>query len=93
MNVFLKTDAAMYNGFSGSGVWQGQKLIGMAIFILKNKHTSSAFNRHNFSYTIEFINKLLSGGNGSELISSINAELECIDRIQTRHKIMLLPKL
>ena len=57
--VFLKTDAAMYNGFSGSGVWLNEKLIGMAIFILKNKNGNSAYNRHNFSYTLDFVRKLL----------------------------------
>lgn len=59
-SVFLKTDAALFNGFSGCGVWLGNRIIGMAIFILKNKNNESNFNRHNFSYTIEFIEKLLS---------------------------------
>ena len=58
-NVFLKTDAAMFNGFSGCGVWLGSNLIGMAVFILKNKNGGSNYNRHNFSYTFEFIEKLL----------------------------------
>ena len=34
-NVFIKTDATLYNGFSGSGVWLGNNIIGMAVFILK----------------------------------------------------------
>lgn len=51
-SIFLKTDAALYNGFSGCAVWLGNQIIGMAIFILKNKNNQSNFNRHNFSYTI-----------------------------------------
>lgn len=68
-DVFIKTDAALYNGFSGSGVWLGENLIGMAVFILKNKKSESNYNRHNFSYTYEFIEKLLSQKNSEELIS------------------------
>ena len=74
-SIFIKTDAALFNGFSGCGVWQGHRIIGMAIFILKNKSNQSNFNRHNFSYTIEFIEKLLNSGAKEMLISEINAEL------------------
>jgi hypothetical protein len=59
LNVFIKTDASLYNGFSGCGIWYGKKLIGMAVFILKNKNNNSNFNKHNFSYTIDFIFHLL----------------------------------
>lgn len=59
--VFIKTDASLYNGFSGCGIWLKDKLIGMAVFILKNKNSNSMFNRHNFSYSTDFIFKLLDG--------------------------------
>jgi len=55
--VFFKTDANLYNGFSGCSIWQNNLHIGTAVFILKNKNTSTNYNRHNFSYGIEFINR------------------------------------
>jgi hypothetical protein len=57
--VFIKTDANLYNGCSGCGVWYEMSLIGMAVFILKNKNNQSNFNRHNFSYSLRFIMDLI----------------------------------
>jgi len=57
LNVFLKTDARLYSGFSGCGIWK-RNMIGMAVFILKNQTTNSHHNRHNFSYTVDFIDEL-----------------------------------
>lgn len=42
----------LYSGFSGSGLWLFNNLIGMAVFILKNKNSNSKYHKHNFSYTI-----------------------------------------
>lgn len=92
-NVFIKTDAILYNGFSGCGIWIGDHLIGMAIFILKNKTNHSNFNHHNFSYHIEFILDLLQKDNNEYLTSEKNSELRSFDKIQTRHRLSLLPKL
>lgn len=59
-STFIKTDAVLYNGFSGCGIWMGAQLIGMAVFILKNKTNHSNFNHHNFSYSVNFILELLN---------------------------------
>lgn len=53
--TFIKTDANLYNGYSGCGIWQNQQLVGMAIFILKNKSNSLNYNNHNYSYLREYI--------------------------------------
>lgn len=56
-DIFMKTDAKLYSGFSGCGIWK-EEMVGMAVFILKNKTTNSHHNRHNFSYTSDFIELL-----------------------------------
>lgn len=73
MCVFIKTDACLYNGFSGCGIWLKEKLIGMAVFILKNKNNNSIFNQHNFSYSVDFIAKLLDPSSKEYLSSGINS--------------------
>lgn len=67
--IFIKTDAALFNGFSGCALWTENSLIGMAIFILKNKNDHANYNRHNFSYTISFILDLLQQNKNQQLIS------------------------
>lgn len=67
--IFIKTDAALFNGFSGCGLWTEDSLVGMAIFILKNRNDHSNYNRHNFSYTISFILDLIEGTQSEQLIS------------------------
>jgi hypothetical protein len=64
-------------------------MIAMAVFILRNKTTSSNYNRHNFSYTSEFIEKLIKT-HKQELISSLNQQIAEFDQIKTRHDLNLI---
>ncbi len=65
----------------------------MAVFILKNKNTNSSFNRHNFSYSLSFILRLLDKNDKDYLVSELNDELVKFDKIQTRFRVPLVPKL
>jgi hypothetical protein len=53
--VAFKTDANLYHGFSGCGIWRGHSHIGMAVFIIKNITTLSHLTKHNFSYSSSFL--------------------------------------
>lgn len=52
-NVFVKTDALLYNGFSGCGVWAEEGLVAMAVFIIAHGKKKMAW--HNYSYTADFL--------------------------------------
>lgn len=51
----FKTDASLYNGFSGCAIWAEAIQIGMAVFCIKNTNTSSHLAKQNFSYVTSFI--------------------------------------
>jgi hypothetical protein len=51
--VFIKTDALLFNGFSGCGVWSEKGLLAMAVFIVVNGRRKMA--GHNYSYTVEML--------------------------------------
>jgi hypothetical protein len=59
--ILFRTDANLYHGFSGCGIWRGNNHIGMAVFIIKNTTTFCQLNKHNFSYCRSFIDKYLLG--------------------------------
>lgn len=53
--VVFKTDANLYHGFSGCGIWSGNHQQGIAVFIVKNITTFSQLLKHNFSYSASFV--------------------------------------
>ena len=87
--IYIKSDLKLYSGFSGSGLWFDDKIIAMAVFILKNKNSNSKYHKHNFSYTIEFIDGIINRGK-KELVVSFNKELEEFDQVKTRKKMKFI---
>lgn len=56
----FKTDASLYNGFSGGAIWTDNLPIGMAIFIIKNTTTFNQLYKQNFCYLTSFLFKVFN---------------------------------
>lgn len=71
LTIFVKTDASLFNGFSGCGIWDKERagrFVGMAVFILKHKHSLLSYHKQNFSYSSEFIAHMLRDSHDDELV-------------------------
>jgi hypothetical protein len=55
--IMFKTDASLYNGFSGCSIWSEDHQLGMAVFCIKNVSTYNQLYKQNFSYLFRFIGR------------------------------------